>query len=316
VNFARPVFSTTFDPDTLTGWGKRAYDWNLGFQVQQELMPRISVNVGYFRRIFGNFFVTDNLATTAADYGTFSVVAPSDPRLPNGGGRTIGPLYNVSPGLSGVVNNFQTFSDVYGRQRRHWNGVEVNFTARVRGGLTFQGGTSTGRRIDDTCELRAVLPEIALLNADCLQEPPFRTDFKGLGSYTVPRIDVQVSGTFQSLPGDSLAANYNFPTAVVAQSLGRPLSGNVQFANVNLLGPGDKFGDRINQLDFRVGKVLRFGPYRTQISVDLYNALNSSAIESYNQAYQAPTATSPSVWLTPTGILTARFVKFTAQLDF
>ena len=311
LNFGRPVFNTTFDPDTLSGWGKRAYDWNFGIQVQQELLPRVSVNVGYFRRVFGNFFVTDNRATRAADYDTFSITAPADSRLPGDGGYTISNLYNVRPALSGVTDNYQTFSDVYGAQRRHWNGVEVNFTARVRGGLTFQGGTSTGRRIDATCELREVLPEIGLLNPYCLQEPPFRTDFKGLGSYTIPVVDVQVSGTFQSLPGDELSANFNVPSATVALSLGRPLSGNAQFANVNLLSPGEQYGDRINQLDFRVSKILRFSGYRAQIAVDLYNALNSSAIESYNQAFIAGGA-----WLTPTGILSARFAKITAQFDF
>ena len=311
LNFGRPVFNTTFDPDTLSGWGKRAYDWNFGIQVQQELLPRVSVNVGYFRRVFGNFFVTDNRATRAADYDTFSITAPADSRLPGDGGYTISNLYNVRPALSGVTDNYQTFSDVYGAQRRHWNGVEVNFTARVRGGLTFQGGTSTGRRTDDTCELREVLPEISLLNPNCLQEPPFLTDFKGLASYTIPVVDVQVSGTFQSLPGDDLAANYNVPSATVALSLGRPLSGNAQFANINLLSPGEQYGDRINQLDFRVSKILRFSGYRAQIAVDLYNALNSSAIESYNQAFIAGGA-----WLTPTGILSARFAKITAQFDF
>jgi hypothetical protein len=311
LNFGRPVFNTTFDPDTLTGWGKRAYDWNFGIQVQQELVPRVSVNVGYFRRIFGNFFVTDNRATTAADYDTFSIVAPADPRLPDGGGYTIANLYNVTPALSGVNNNFQTFSDVFGAQRRHWNGVEVNFTARISGGLSLQAGTSTGRRVDDTCELREVLPETATLNPYCLQEPRFLTDFKGLGSYTIPVIDVQVSGTFQSLPGDALDANYNVPSATAALTLGRPLSGNAQFANVNLVAPGDVYGDRINQVDFRVGKILRFGRYRSQIAVDLYNALNSSAIESYNAAFIPGGA-----WLTPTGILSARFAKITAQFDF
>ena len=311
LNFGRPVFSTTYDPDTITGWGKRGYDWNFGVQVQQEVLPRVSVNVGYFRRIFGNFFVTDNLAASAADYNTFSITAPADSRLPGGGGYTVSNLYDVTPTLSGVTNNFQTFSDVYGTQRRHWNGVEVNLTARIRGGVTFQGGTSTGRRIDDTCEIRAVLPESALLNPYCLQEPPFLTDLKALGSYTIPRIDVQVAGTFQSIPGDPLSANYQVPSATAALSLGRPLSGNVQFAQVNLVEPGEVIGDRINQVDLRVGKILRFRNMRTQISVDLYNALNANPIETYNQAFIAGGA-----WLTPTGILTARFAKITAQVDF
>jgi hypothetical protein len=311
LSFGKPVFSTTYDPDTLTGWGKRAYDWNFGLQVQQELLPRVSVNVGYFRRIFGNFFAVDNRATLASDYNTFSIVAPSDARLPGGGGQTIPGLYDVTPLLSGVTDNYQTFADVYGHRRRHWNGVEVNFTARIRNGLTFQGGTSTGRRMDDTCEIRTALPETALLDPYCHTEPPFLTDFKGLGSYTIPRIDVQVSGTFQSLPGDALEANYNVPSETARLSLGRPLSGNVQFANINLVEPGDVIGDRINQLDFRVGKVFRFGGKRAQIALDLYNALNGNPVESYNQAFIAGGA-----WLVPTGILTARFAKVTAQFDF
>jgi hypothetical protein len=49
----------------------------------------------------------------------------------------------------------------------------------------------------------------------------FLTQWRGLATYTVPRIDVQVSGVFQSKPGPSLAANYAVPANVVAQSLGR-----------------------------------------------------------------------------------------------
>jgi hypothetical protein len=313
VNFARPVFSTTYDPDTLQGWGKRAYDWNFGVQLQQELVPRVSMNVGYFRRVFGNFFVTDNLATQASDYDRFSITTPSDPRLPGGGGQTISNLFNVTPALAGITNNFQTFSDEYGHQTRHWNGVEVNFTARVGGGLSFQGGTSTGRRVDDICEIREILPEVGnnLFNPYCRTEPPFKTDLKALGSYIIPKVDVQVSGTLQSIPGDSLAANYNVPTATVALTLGRPLSGNATSAQVNLVTPGDLYGDRINQIDFRASKILRFGRMRTQIALDLYNALNANPIEGYNENFIPGGA-----WLTPTGILTARFAKITAQLDF
>ncbi len=75
LNFAKPVFSNTYDPAILNGWGLRPYDWNIGVQVQQELLPRVSVNVGYFRRWFGNFLATDNLAVKASDYSTFSITA-------------------------------------------------------------------------------------------------------------------------------------------------------------------------------------------------------------------------------------------------
>ena len=99
--------------------------------------------------------------------------------------------------------------------------------------------------------------------------------------------------------------------AVVAQSLGRNLAGNATSATVNLVQPGDVYGDRVNQIDIRVGKIVKFGRTRTQFSVDLYNALNSSAIQTYNQNFIAGGA-----WLAPTLNLPARFAKLTAQIDF
>ena len=228
-------------------------------------------------------------------------------------------MYDVNPLLFGQTNNFITKADNYGTQTNHWNGVEIGIAARVRQGLTFQGGTSTGRTTTDNCEIRAKLPEMpgtaglapAALNPYCHVEPPFRTQFKGLASYTIPKIDVQVSGAIQSLPGSQLRADFSVLTTVVAQSLGRPLAGNQTSATINLVQPGDVYGDRVNQIDIRAGKIVKFGRIRSQFSVDLYNALNSSAIQTYNQNFIANGA-----WLTPTLILPARFAKLTAQIDF
>ena len=311
LNFAKPVFSNTYDPAILNGWGIRPYDWNIGIQVQQQVLPRVSVNAGYFRRWFGNFLATDNLVVKPGDYSTFSVTAPVDVRLPGGGGNVVTGLYDVAPTLFGQTNNFITLSDNYGSQTQHWNSVEINVTARARQGLTFQGGTSTGRLTTNTCEIRAQLPESAALNPYCSVVPPFLTQFKALASYNVPKVDVQISGTMQSIPGSSLAANFSVPSATVAQTLGRPLAGNTAFATVNLVTPGTVLGDRINQLDLRLGKVLKFSRARTQLSLDLYNALNSSAIQTFNQTFIAN-----GNWLTPTLIFPARFAKFTVQVDF
>ena len=74
--------STIVNPDILKGWGVRPYDWQFGASVQHEVLPRVSVEVGYNRRWFGNFFVTDNTLTTAADYEKFTVAVPQDSRLP------------------------------------------------------------------------------------------------------------------------------------------------------------------------------------------------------------------------------------------
>ena len=157
LNFAKPVSpTTTYDPAILSGWGIRPYDWNLGVQVQQQLLPRVSVDVGYFRRFFGNFLATDNLAVTASDFGALQHHRTG--RLETSWWRRpgiSGTSYNVNPLLFGQTNNFISKADNYGTQINHWNGVEINFAARIRQGLTFQGGTSTGRTTTDSCEIRA-----------------------------------------------------------------------------------------------------------------------------------------------------------------
>jgi hypothetical protein len=313
-NFVTPT--TTYDPAILSGWRKRPYDWNFGWQVQQQLLQRLSVDVGYFRRIFGNFSVTDNLA--ASVFATAELTAPADPRLPNGGGQVIGVIYNVDPSQSGLTNNLVNLSDNLGvRQTQHWDGVELNFTARIRNGLTLQGGTSTGRTATNSCEVRAKFPETSLLNPYCDVDNPFLTQARGFASYVVPKIDVTISTTFQSVPGANLSANYSFSNAAVAPLLGRNLSGNAQNVTVNLIPTGSLQGDRTNQIDLRAGKIVRFDRFRANLSIDVYNLLNSSRIGTYQQNFIAPDPVAlTSKWLAPQAILPARFFKLTAQIDF
>ena len=86
-NFGRPTtFSNSIDPAVLGGWGVRSGDWGIGASIQQELLPRVSAEIGYFRRWLVNFNVNDNRRVTAAQFDRFSITAPADPRLPDGGG--------------------------------------------------------------------------------------------------------------------------------------------------------------------------------------------------------------------------------------
>ena len=70
----------------------------------------------------------------------------------------------------------------------------------------------------------------------------------------------------------------------------------------------DQYSDRRNELDIRVGKVLRFARTRSVVSVDIFNALNSDAVITYNQPY--------ATYLRPTEILNARLMKVSWQFDF
>ena len=282
----------------------------------------MSIEVGYSRRWLQNFTVTDNLNISPSDFDQFSLVAPSDPRLPGGGGYTISGLYNVKPDKFSVpVNNLRTYAPDYGKISQVSNGIDINIYARMRNGLQLQAGTATGQRVTDYCDVRAQLPEQATgfstasevaafspVNPFCHVEPGITTRFTSAGTYIVPKVDVMVSATLQSSPAEPLQANWTVSSAIVAQTLGRPLSGGAANVTVNLLAPDEMRGARVNQLDLRVGKVLRFGSQRATVSLDMFNALNADTVLTYNQASR-PAAQ----WLVPNTVLTARTAKITVQ---
>ena len=86
---------------------------------------------------------------------------------------------------------------------------------------------------------------------------------------------------------------------------------------MNLIAPGTLYGDRVNEIDFRIAKVLRFGRTRTNVGFDIYNVLNASPVLTYNQAFIPISAANPNgQWLVPTSVLQSRFVKFSASIDF
>jgi hypothetical protein len=319
-----------YDPDLLTGWGHRNYNWELSTGIQHEIIPRVSADVSYYRRWYGNFQVTHDQNLTASDFDAFSITAPADPRLPNGGGQVISGLYDLNPAKFGQPARFyNTLSDKFGKQIEHFNGVDVTMNARIRNGLLLQGGTSTGRTVTDNCDLVAKLPDLLISGstvtpqAYCHVQSPFLTQAKFLAAYTVPKIDVLVSGTFQSLPGPQVAAFVTVPSSVVKTSLGRDLSAGAnqtvsvnpirQSANLTPTSPtpttvGTLFGERMNQLDFRVGKVLRLGRTRATANFDLYNATNANPVLTENNQYAS--------FRQPFLILTARFAKVSLQWDF
>ena len=96
-------------------------------------------------RSYGNFTVTDNTLTGVNDYTRFSIPVPTDSRLPNGGGYTVGDLYNLNPDKVGQVNNLFTLASNYGDYKERWNGVDINLNVRLLQGSVIQGGLSTGK---------------------------------------------------------------------------------------------------------------------------------------------------------------------------
>jgi hypothetical protein len=311
---ARP--STFYDKRMLEGWGVRGFNWEFSAGVQHEIIPRLSASVGYFRRIYGNFNVVDNEALSRSDFTEFSVVAPTDPRLALSG-QTIGGIFDQNRAV--VNRNVVKPASDFGEQFSHWNGVDVSVDTRLQNGVLLQGGFSTGKTMNDNCDIIDDLPEVlsggtptgvlavgfgapggATPAGFCHQETPFLTQFKGVASYTLPYA-VRISGTFASIPGPVIAANQIYTG--VLPSLGRPFFAGQ--TTVNVVEPGTMWGDRLNQ----ISKLLNVGASRLDLNVDLYNAFNSDAILTQQNAFGA-------TWQNALTLIQPRFVKLSARWDF
>jgi hypothetical protein len=323
-NFGSPnPNSTIVNPAILEGWGVRPQDGQFGVSVQQEILPRISVDVSYNRRWFQNFFVEDNQLVGPEDYSAWTYIAPADPRLPDGGSYPI-TVYSITrdAALRGA-RTYRTFESDFGDERtQYWHGVNVNLNARMRNGLFFQGGTTTGRGVRDTCD--TVVKIDSPDPRSCHVTEPFMTSFTGNVSYTVPKIDVLVSTQFRSRNpanigavggasasnGASLNANTLVPNSVVQQVLGR-LPGTALITGtttVNLLNTGQMYPEqRLNQLDMRFAKIVRFSNRRADIAIDLYNLFNTNHATGYDGNYGY--ATNGADWLRPTTIVAPRFAR-------
>ena len=320
-NFGQISSVSTINPAILEGWGVRPSDNQYSIAIQHELVPRISAEFSYHWRTFSGFTVTDNRALGAGDFDQFTITVPTDPRLPDGGGYA---ATFQAPNRIVASDNYVTFADDYGSQSQYWHGFDVQVNARLQNGLVLQGGTSTGRGVRDECEIWAALPELVGSNqlSACKVTEPFQTQFRGLTSYVIPKADVQLSATFQFKPGTggiggnssasngaSLNANYFAPASLIVPALGRPLLAGNTGQTINLTVPGQLYGNRINQVDLRVAKILRLAGTRTMVGFDLYNLFNSNPALTWNQTFGTN-------YLRPTGILMPRFIRFNATIDF
>ena len=121
-----PVFATTYDPDILNGWNIREYSWDLNTGVQHEIVPRVSAEIYYVRRSWGNQTVTDNRAYAPSDYDRFSDDRAGHASLPDGGGYRVTGLLQAEGerAVRAGVDNFVTLGKNYGNYSETYNGVD------------------------------------------------------------------------------------------------------------------------------------------------------------------------------------------------
>jgi hypothetical protein len=312
--------ATTYAPGVLDGYGKRDHNWDFTTEIQHELVQGLGVTAGwyhntggYYRYAFGQPFsskerVTDNILVGPEDYDEFCVTAPSDSKLPGGGGyRTCG-LYNLKQNKFGQNQSIVKETDEFGEFNSTNDFLNVTIDARLARNIRLGGGVDTGRTVRDRCFIVDSPQELLY----CKVVTPFsgQTQYKLHGIFPLPA-EFVASFAFQNLSGPQLTASY---TARADQidwvGPDRPLAGGAsEVTNIPLVEPGTQFGNRISRLDLRLGKAFRINRIRIQANIDAYNALNSSAIRAYNLVY------GPG-YLNPVQILDARIIQFGGQISF
>jgi hypothetical protein len=328
LNFGKPITTTQFDADIRDGWGKRGYNWESEVTVSHEVISRVSINAGYYRRTYGNMLAVDNLSVAPTDYTFYNFPMPADSRLPSGSPASVLGLADINQNKFGQVNNNVTFASNFGRQFDHYNGVDVSINARLPRGILLLGGISVGREELNNCDVvgkvdnqaTAVTGLAAGTGANysgfagpsslyCDVKPPFQPQVKLQGRHPLP-YGIDFAATFQTVPGPQVLANYALTSAQVAPYLGRNLaSGAGGTTTIGLVAPGTLYGDRVYQVDARFSRSLPMVKGKLRGNLDLYNVLNANAVLLQNNTF------GPK-WQQPTAVLPGRLFKFSAQFDF
>ncbi len=334
-NFGGLNATIHYADDAIHGSGRRGYNWDFTAEVQHQLRPGVSMTGGYYRNWYGSFLTTDNSLVTSADFDSYCITAPSDSRLPNGGGYQVCGLADVSLAKFGQVNSAVTQASNFGKQQQRNDFFNVTINTRLSSGIQFGGGMDTGRTVNDVCykvdspgAAAGSLPGVSAtptpftdttINGQriCRVVTPFKaqTQLKGFGSYTFP-YDVLVSAVFQNISGPQITASYAAPTSIIAPSLGRNLAACgtravcTSTATVPLIAPQTLFEGRYTRLDLRVAKRLQLTQrVRLTGNFNVYNLFNGSAIQTENLNYG-------SLWLQPSLTEDGRMVQFSANLTF
>jgi Carboxypeptidase regulatory-like domain len=356
------AYCAAYGDSLINGWGTRQGEWQLTLGVQHEILPRLSGEVNYNRRMYVNLVTTDTLGVgcdrfngsqdvracqeatldyTNPSYDFYTVIVPTDPRLPGGGGYSILGLNDQSLTQPLGAPAAQTINPDL---EYTWHGIDTNFVWRGPKGIRINGGTSTFRAVRDSCLNMIDAPNVRgreghEYEAGCQTQVPWLTRIQGSAAYVIPKVDVLVSTVFQSLPGPEITASVTYskeqiiwnpasasrattPCAVAANGtgcLGGPAR-NLTTSIVQLLLNNEMFGERTTLFDLKIAKNIRFGNKRATIGADIYNVANSDAIDTYVATYTPDNPTTPQVevnnWMNPMILVSPRFVRLSVQFSF
>ncbi|HYE88578.1 MAG TPA: TonB-dependent receptor [Vicinamibacterales bacterium] len=313
---------------------RRPYSLPLNFGVSHELFTGFSLAAEYYRIGFKNITVRQNSALSADSYNRFEVVSPLD-------GSVI-PAWVIKPEFRGRVANVDSTSD---DMKRTYNGLDINFNARMPRGVRAFGGFNLERTINDVCVSALSDPNRSLYCDQSESGIPWQKQFKATLMYPLPWQGVTVSLAYQSLngyltgaaaqayggftagtgfdrpngqgtfwqitPTTRYAANCTGPCRPGELVLPALTASGLANLQVPLVAPETEFTPRINQVDLSIAKRFEFGMFRAQPKVDFFNLLNSDDYSSVSTVqFGAAAYNRPSV------ILQGRIVRVGVDVNW
>jgi hypothetical protein len=282
-NFGTRALSR-MDPDLGRTWTLEN-----GVEIQHQLMPGLSVAASWNQTGFHDLALSYNTLQTFADYSPLSIFNPID-------GSPI-TIYNLNPAKANAVDILDTSSsDVH----RTFNSYTVDIKARMKGGVSLFGGLSLERVQEVTCA-RPDDPNLQRFCDDTESDLPWRPSFKLAGSYPLP-YKITLSGSYQNLQGAFLGTRItagqpisgatvlslsrtsrypaNCPAPCPAGALIAPTLTQTTLV-VPLTPYASEFTERVNELEFKVGREFTLHKVQIEPRFEMYNVLNSSAPTQY-----------------------------------
>ena len=324
-----------FDPNL-----KRPYQLAFNAGLSHEVLPGIAVTAEWFHSSFKDMIDRNNVALSASDYTPVQVYNPLQ-----GGTVT---AYNLAASKASAVDYLDRNDPDL---KRTYDGIEINFNAKLPKGARLFGGSSTERTVANSCSAAANNPNLLAFCDQSKYDIPFLTSFKLAGTYPLPFYGITFSGSLQALAGALIGADA-LPYGVFTAGTGWDATGNAAGPNgrgtyllvtpstnwtaatcnsaanctvgqriipgltqsgltIPLAAAQTEYMPRLKQVDFSLAKSFTIGQVKINPKLDIFNAFNSNDWTGV-QSSQYGAAT----YLRPSVILQARVIRIGADLKW